>query len=772
MKPSLPSSLHNVKGLIILIIFCCCSLFSFSQTTIDYGKSYVNLTKGTNGGTIEPGDTLQIRATFVVKSGTADSCAFYDTIPAGTTYIPGTLAVLTNEGKVYKSFTDAYGGVTPDAGWITGNNVQINLGFGATKFATQWARGEIKNTARPSFYGSTCILVASYEVVVTAAYFTKISIGGGTVSYSTAPPAVQFQNFGKDSIMVSPNYGICPNSTGTNAILSEFGGTFGSGNLKDRAASSNVPANYTYSVFSSAAGMPNDYYYGISNNTSGGTTVATGYATVNTYSYPDNSVPTHRIFKVWDIIGDHTGAVSPLLGNPPTDDLSGKIGGYMAVINSSYKTDIAFLDTVSNLCPNTYYQYTAWFYNMCRKCGCDSTGTGASSAGYIPTGPGDSSGVHPNLTFNVNGYDYYTTGNISHTGKWIQKGFTYLTGPNQTSMIIYIRNNAPGGGGNDWAVDDIGVSTCVPNISLTPNKPDTLCQGADDTVRFKVSAFFNNYTQWQLQQSTDGGVTWTSPGMDTLGQAPSGTATPVYNPVTSLYEYLVTRYYRLNNTNTLITYRLTIASTTASLSNANCNYITSTPKIVYAINCLVVLPTTIVLKGWLNNQHGILQWNSTDESGNTRYVVERSDGDELHFSAIGTVEGVGQQGTGATYNFTDPVAVSAQSYYRINITDNNNHSYSKIILLSNSSIDFDIKSLVNPFVNSISFDLTSPVDQQASFIVNDLYGRVVHRETQGVIKGINSVRMYGFDGLPSGTYILQIRCGDKLISRKIVKMMK
>src|SRR6516225_6244517 len=177
MKPSLPSSLHNVKGLIILIIFCCCSLFSFSQTTIDYGKSYVNLTKGTNGGTIEPGDTLQIRATFVVKSGTADSCAFYDTIPAGTTYIPGTLAVLTNEGKVYKSFTDAYGGVTPDAGWITGNNVQINLGFGATKFATQWARGEIKNTARPSFYGSTCILVASYEVVVTAAYFTKISIG-------------------------------------------------------------------------------------------------------------------------------------------------------------------------------------------------------------------------------------------------------------------------------------------------------------------------------------------------------------------------------------------------------------------------------------------------------------------------------------------------------------------------------------------------------------------------------------------------------------------
>jgi hypothetical protein len=773
MKTFLPSSLHNGKGFSILIIFTLCSIHAYTQT-IDYGKTYANITKGTNGGTIEPGDTLQIRATFVVKAGTVDSCAFYDTIPSGTTYIPATLAVLTNEGKTYKTFTDAYGGPTPDAGWIIGNNVQINLGFGPTKFATQSTRGEIKNTYKPSFYGSTCILVASYEVVVTAAYFAKISVGGGSVSYSTATPAVQFQNFPADSVMVFPNYGICSNSTGTNAILSEFGGTFGSGNLKDRGASSNVSGNYTYSVFSAAAGMPNDYYYGVSNNTSGGTTAATGYATVNTYSYPDVSVPsTHRIFEVWDIIGDHTGAVSPLLGNPPTDDNGGKTGGYMAVINSSYRTDIAFLDTVSNLCPNTYYQYTAWFYNMCPKCGCDSTGTGASGGvGYIPTGVGDSSGVHPNLTFNVNGYDYYTTGNISHTGQWIQKGFTYLTGPTQTSMIIYIRNNAPGGGGNDWAVDDIGVSTCVPNISLTPNKPDTLCQGADDTVRFKVSAYFNNYTQWQLQQSTDGGVTWTTPGIDTLGQLPSGTGTPVFNPLTSQYEYLVTRYYRLNNTNTLITYRLTIASTAANLSNSSCNYITSTPKIVYAVNCLVTLPTSIVLKGWLNNQNGSLQWTSTDESGNIRYVVERSDGDQEHFSPIGNVNGIALPGTGATYNFNDPNQVSNQTYYRVNIIDNLNHAYSKVVLLSNTAIDLEIKSLVNPFVSTISFDLTAPQDQTASFIVNDIYGRILRVETQNMSKGMNSIRLYGFDGLPTGTYVLQVRCADKLISRKIIKVLQ
>ena len=99
----------------------------------------------------------------------------------------------------------------------------------------------------------------------------------------------------------------------------------------------------------------------------------------------------------------------------------------MAFINAAYRTDTAFLDTISNLCPNTYYQYSAWFRNMCPKCGCDSNGVGATGAGYIPTAVNDSSGVYPNLTFNINGYDYYTTGNILHTASVDSKRI-YLSG--------------------------------------------------------------------------------------------------------------------------------------------------------------------------------------------------------------------------------------------------------------------------------------------------------------------------------------------------------
>jgi hypothetical protein len=94
--------------LLLLSVGILGSFESFSQN-IDFGKSYINVTKGLNGGTVETGDTLEIRASLVVRSGTYDSCLYQDAVPAGTSFISGTIRILTNEGKIYKQFTDGYG---------------------------------------------------------------------------------------------------------------------------------------------------------------------------------------------------------------------------------------------------------------------------------------------------------------------------------------------------------------------------------------------------------------------------------------------------------------------------------------------------------------------------------------------------------------------------------------------------------------------------------------------------------------------------------------
>ena len=306
MKTTIPNCIHPYL-LVFLVALLPGSVQVMAQN-IDFGKSYINVTKGLNGGTVETGDELEIRATFVVRSGTYDSCRYQDVVPAGTTYIPGTIRVLTNEGKIYKQFSDAYG---DDQGWISGSNVTIHLGYRTGSApATAFRRGRVANTHKPSFYINTCIMIASFRVTVTAVTGSSISTGGGNMTYKSGSSPISTYTFPANTLRVYTNYGICSNSIGTNAIGTEFNGTFGSGQPRNRGTSGNVPVGYTYNFFD--LNSPQDYYYGIANNTS----TRSNYTTSNTWAKPDNSSPTHRVFTVWDIIGDHTGAVDPILGNP------------------------------------------------------------------------------------------------------------------------------------------------------------------------------------------------------------------------------------------------------------------------------------------------------------------------------------------------------------------------------------------------------------------------------------------------------------------------
>jgi hypothetical protein len=118
----------------------------------------------------------------------------------------------------------------------------------------------------PSFFGNTCIIMATYRVVVNAGYGSKINFGGGAFSYrDTATGVVYKINFPYDSLMVFQSPGACPNSTSpVNILGDEFNGTFGapSGSPvypQNRGVSAST--NYIYANFS--ANTPNDYYYGI-----------------------------------------------------------------------------------------------------------------------------------------------------------------------------------------------------------------------------------------------------------------------------------------------------------------------------------------------------------------------------------------------------------------------------------------------------------------------------------------------------------------------------
>lgn len=731
----------------------CIILLSFTSAAqnIDFGKSYVNISKGLNGGTIEPGDTLEIRASIVVKAGTYDSCAYFDIVPAGTSYIPGTIRVLTNEGKTYKQFTDV---MNDDQGWISGSSVRINLGYnGAASPATAFRRGRILNTHRPSFFGSTCIMIASFRVRVTGAYGSFISIGGGSMSYKPSAGILTSFNFPLRRIAIYQNYGMCPNAVGANSIGTEFNGTFGGGKPRNRGTSANVPVGYTYNPFTS--NMPNDYYYGIANNTS----INTGYTTLNSWPRPDAA---HRVFGLWDIIGDHTGAAVPANGNPAADTVANNNGGYMLVINAAYRIDSAFQQTISNLCPNTYYEISVWMRNICSKCGCDSAGRGSGTAGYIPTAPGDSSGVYPNLSFNVNGVDYYSTGNIIYSGSWIKKGFTFLTSPSQTSFTVKVFNNAPGGGGNDWALDDISVATCSPNLAFTPTNNPTVCEGNVVDMGAFIRSFFNNYTYFKWQKSIDNGLNWVDAG-------PVGNGTPVWNGTS--WEYF-TPYPQFVATpaDSGNKYRVVVASTLANIASLNCSFAdVASVLTLNVIDCGTPLSTTMLsFSGKIENHTAKLNWTTNKEDEPVDYIIEKSR-DGTGFSQVGIINGYQNQSDINYYSWSEPFSGKQAWFYRIRMVTANRQKISRIVKLFAPSSALSFMNIPNPFTSQLVAEISSADAQLIQVQLIDQSGRVVRKEQFALNAGLNTINL-ATESIPKGLYTLQVSAAEGQLSKKVLKM--
>ena len=303
---------RNILCIIYVNLVILLSLFSSSHLTaqVQTGKSYINVSKNSTGGTFEPGDTLEIRAAIAVGSFSSFSITqvrYNDTINSNFTYIPGTLKILTNEGLTFRAYTDA---ASDDKAMFNNTNktLRINLGNTAGNATntgnTTTGGGTIAYNNKPSFYGGVCIMVASFRVRINSSltYNTLLTMPGGAFRYTQSSTA-RTASFTPNNLMLFQNIGVCPNYVGGNAVI-ENNGTFGSGTTQNRSASAIVPG-YTFTNFS--ANQPNDGYYGISNNSS-----ATG-ATNNGVAVPHSS----RVFSIWDIIGDHTGAANPATAVTP-----------------------------------------------------------------------------------------------------------------------------------------------------------------------------------------------------------------------------------------------------------------------------------------------------------------------------------------------------------------------------------------------------------------------------------------------------------------------
>ncbi|MFM9911514.1 MAG: T9SS type A sorting domain-containing protein [Chitinophagaceae bacterium] len=756
-------------SMLLLVLFTTSNTFSQSP---QFGNGFVNLSKKKSGGTIENGDTLEIRMGIHLpwgfNGGQVVRARFYDNVPTNTVMLTGatdSLRILTNEGKTFRRYTLTNG---DDAGtflpFTPPGQFDIRINLGATP--TSPGNNNPTNTSGSSTinlnaaypfgdqpkWWSGHLFSTAFRVRVTGLVGDTITLGAGIFVYRlTNGGADQILNAVQYKIIISKDDTLCTDKIGSN-FAGESNGTFGTGTTLNRPTGPtfSIPG-YTYLNNVSGTQVVNDGQYAIVNNLSplSGTnpnvrrqpncTTAPAVA-------PLDSCKFRMHGGYWFISGDHSGTTTAAGNNPPA---AGTNAGYMLMVNADYVATKAYQQTFTGLCPNTFYEFSAWVKNICPTCGADANLVNS-------WGPG----VLPNLTFSLDNIDRYNTGEIDTTG-WIKKGFVFKTEPGQTSIIFSIRNNSQGGGGNDWAMDDISVATCTPNLNLVPSGNSNVCIGNPVNMSCLVRSFFNNYVNFQWQVSHNGGASWT----DTLA---AGTGTPVL--VNGNYEYTATfPSFLADSSQHLVRYRIRVATTSSNLVDPNCSFFNSVNIIVMVNNCTEVLATKIIsFKGRMEDKKTVLSWDVDNEDKGVLYEIERSD-DGKNYKKIGVVPYRENFSTRNTYEFTDNANTGNFNYYRIKILEKNKGYYSKIVLLSDKK-EIALRSLLNPFTNFIQFELYAPAEINATITILDNFGQILFKRKQQLLAGSNSLAINDLTKLAGGSYVLQVNAGGQLITKKIIQL--
>jgi hypothetical protein len=726
-----------VCSITILFSYLLFSSSHISAQNLTFSYSYQNVTRNSTGGTLENGDTIEVHA--LVKVDVTTSNFYYiDTIRTGTQYVNNSLRIETNEGLSFRGpYTSASG---DDAGVYVSSGsprLRINLGTGASNassgsFGSTSGGGTITAGSKPKFYGTTLFMVA-YKLVITASFGDTIHLTGDY--YFSLTNGITHYRFNYPGIKIIKNSGFCNNFSSASFTTDS---SFGSGTVQNRSLAAIVPG---YTKINLGPSAPVDGYYSIANNTS------TDGTTNNAGPYKPTT-NTHRVFGgFWDIIGDHTGATNTALGNLPV--APGTNGGYMLVVNAAYATGEAFRQTITNLCPNTNYEFSAWVRNICGVCGIDSN----SSSTYTP-------GVLPNLSFAVNDIDYYTSGDIPHDGNWQKRGFLFKTGPTDTSFTISIKNNAAGGGGNDWVMDDIKLVTCYPNLAMNPSDTATACAGYPITLSDTVKSYFDNYVYYRWEKSADG-VIWTPVN------AGSSKVPTIEN---GLYVYHVDTVLVPVKADSATYFRVKVGTTTANLNNPNCSVYNSQKMFlkVYSSTCPILDVTLLNFTGTLVNDKSVLRWTSQNENNLVAYDVEKSL-DGIHFTKTDKVSAVNETNA-STYIFKDPANIDNIVFYRLKLLNKNSKEfkYSKIISVYNNRTPFTITTM-NPFKNSLKMNVFIPSEGVLEFNLCDIFGNVVKKKTLELQKGNSQQILDDVYNLQAGMYILRATFNGNTIQNKLIK---
>lgn len=144
--------------------------------------------------------------------------------------------------------------------------------------------------------------------------------------------------------------------------------------------------------------------------------------------------------------------------------------GYMLVVNADYEPGEFYRLNNISVIPGEPYIFSAWFINILTEFSslviCQELQVPVNVEFRVEDAQTGS------LLGSVSSGDIFATGNST----WVQRGFLFTASSSMINIILV--NNAPGGCGNDFAIDDISLIGCIGNSTIALDDNFTGCDEA------------------------------------------------------------------------------------------------------------------------------------------------------------------------------------------------------------------------------------------------------------------------------------------------------
>ncbi|RYY49057.1 MAG: T9SS type A sorting domain-containing protein [Chitinophagaceae bacterium] len=151
-----------------------------------------------------------------------------------------------------------------------------------------------------------------------------------------------------------------------------------------------------------------------------------------------------------------------------------------------------------------------------------------------------------------------------------------------------------------------------------------------------------------------------------------------------------------------------------------------------------------------------INWSTAAEYNNKYFDIEKSI-DGLNWTAINKLNGAGNSNSTLRYSSYDAKPVAGYNYYRVKQVDmNGKFDYSSIVKVKITIEKTGVSVLTNPFVNNITVDFLSNINQAVSVRLTDLSGKVIATDRWQISKGNSRMLLDKVAGLQRGMYILTV----------------